>query len=94
MHRSRQKTADVCIRGIVFSRSCSTSIGTIPSAVVPLVSRQIIGRVLGTHAWRACSYTGDDPICVELAGALKNVYAIAAGIAAGLGFENNARASE
>ena len=39
------------------------------------------------------SYTGDDPIGVELAGALKNVYAIAAGIAAGLGFENNTRAS-
>ena len=40
------------------------------------------------------SYTGDDPIGVELAGALKNVYAIAAGIAAGLGFENNTRASK
>ncbi|TBU34665.1 NAD-dependent glycerol-3-phosphate dehydrogenase [Dichomitus squalens] len=41
--------------------------------------------------WFRC-YTGNDPIGVELAGALKNVYAIAAGIAAGLGFENNARA--
>ncbi|KAI0361358.1 NAD-dependent glycerol-3-phosphate dehydrogenase [Trametes cingulata] len=41
--------------------------------------------------WFRC-YTGDDPIGVELAGALKNVYAIAAGIAAGLGFENNTRA--
>jgi glycerol-3-phosphate dehydrogenase len=30
---------------------------------------------------------------VELAGALKNVYAIAAGVADGLGFENNTRAS-
>ena len=40
------------------------------------------------------SYTGDDPIGVELAGALKNVYAIAAGMAAGLGFENNTRASK
>lgn len=38
------------------------------------------------------SYTGTDPIGVELAGALKNVYAIAAGIAEGLGYENNARA--
>ncbi|KAI1789759.1 NAD-dependent glycerol-3-phosphate dehydrogenase [Ganoderma leucocontextum] len=41
--------------------------------------------------WFRC-YTGDDPIGVELAGALKNVYAIAAGMAAGLGFENNTRA--
>jgi glycerol-3-phosphate dehydrogenase len=39
------------------------------------------------------SYSGADPIGVELAGALKNVYAIAAGIADGLGFENNTRAS-
>lgn len=42
----------------------------------------------------ACSYTGSDPIGIELAGALKNVYAIAAGLADGLGFENNTRASE
>lgn len=39
------------------------------------------------------SYTGDDPIGVELAGAMKNVYAIASGMADGLGFENNTRAS-
>ena len=41
-----------------------------------------------------CSYTGQDPIGVELAGALKNVFAIAAGTAEGLGFENNARAGK
>lgn len=41
-----------------------------------------------------CSYTGSDPIGVELAGALKNVYAIAAGIADGLGYENNTRAGD
>ncbi|KAJ7246282.1 glycerol-3-phosphate dehydrogenase [Mycena haematopus] len=37
-------------------------------------------------------YTGSDPIGIELAGALKNVYAIAAGMSDGLGFENNTRA--
>ncbi|TFY63123.1 hypothetical protein EVJ58_g3437 [Rhodofomes roseus] len=42
--------------------------------------------------WFRC-YTGEDPIGVELAGALKNVYAIASGMADGLGFENNTRAS-
>ncbi len=39
------------------------------------------------------SYRGNDPIGIELAGALKNVYAIAAGMADGLGYENNTRAS-
>ena len=37
---------------------------------------------------------GNDAIGIELAGALKNVYAIASGIAEGLGFENNTRASK
>ncbi|KAG6821383.1 hypothetical protein H0H93_014180 [Arthromyces matolae] len=37
-------------------------------------------------------YTGADPIGIELAGALKNVYAIASGMSDGLGFENNTRA--
>lgn len=40
------------------------------------------------------SYRGDDPIGIELAGALKNVYAIASGMSEGLGFENNTRASQ
>lgn len=40
------------------------------------------------------SYTNDDPIGVELAGAGKNVYALAAGAAAGLGYENNTRAGK
>ncbi|KAF9040411.1 glycerol-3-phosphate dehydrogenase [Hymenopellis radicata] len=37
-------------------------------------------------------YTGSDPIGIELSGALKNVYAIAAGAADGLGYQNNTRA--
>jgi len=37
-------------------------------------------------------YTGGDPIGIELSGALKNVYAIAAGMSDGLGFQNNTRA--
>lgn len=43
------------------------------------------------QSWFRC-YTNGDPIGVELAGAGKNVYAIAAGLASGLGYENNARA--
>ncbi|ORY88607.1 6-phosphogluconate dehydrogenase [Leucosporidium creatinivorum] len=37
-------------------------------------------------------YVNTDPIGVELAGALKNVYAIASGVSGGLGFEANTRA--
>ncbi|KIY51224.1 NAD-dependent glycerol-3-phosphate dehydrogenase [Fistulina hepatica ATCC 64428] len=37
-------------------------------------------------------YTGSDPIGMELCGALKNVYAIAAGMSDGLGYKNNTRA--
>jgi len=39
------------------------------------------------------SYINGDPIGIELSGALKNVYAIAAGMSDGLGFQNNTRAS-
>jgi glycerol-3-phosphate dehydrogenase (NAD(P)+) len=38
-------------------------------------------------------YTGHDPIGLEIAGALKNVIAIASGAASGLGYKNNTRAT-
>ncbi len=46
---------------------------------------------LSTDRFRA--YTTDDVVGVELGGALKNVVAIAAGIADGLGFGHNTRAA-
>lgn len=45
------------------------------------------------HAPQFRVYTSDDPTGVELAGALKNVIAIAAGAAVGLGFQMNTRAA-
>lgn len=45
------------------------------------------------NVYLVASYTGSDPIGLELAGSLKNVYAIAAGMSDGLGYENNTRAS-
>lgn len=38
-------------------------------------------------------YTSDDPIGVEVCGALKNVIAIASGICTGIGFQMNTRAA-
>lgn len=46
---------------------------------------------LATRAFRV--YTNDDIIGVEVAGALKNVIALAVGVASGLGFGNNPRAA-
>jgi glycerol-3-phosphate dehydrogenase len=45
------------------------------------------------HAAQFRVYTSDDPIGVEVAGALKNVVAIASGAAVGIGFQANTRAT-
>ena len=50
-----------------------------------------LARLFNNHYFRA--YTGHDIIGVELGGAVKNVLAIAAGTADGLGFGANARAA-
>lgn len=76
-----------------------------PSFAKEIIKRQptqvSVASLSITHADRAAEvfhqpwfrcYTNNDPIGVELCGAGKNVYALAAGVAAGLGFENNARA--
>jgi glycerol-3-phosphate dehydrogenase len=45
------------------------------------------------HAVHFRVYTSDDPIGLEVAGALKNVVAIAAGATVGIGFQMNSRAA-
>jgi glycerol-3-phosphate dehydrogenase (NAD(P)+) len=52
---------------------------------------QKIQRIFSTEFFR--TYTSDDVIGLQLCGALKNVIAIAAGAADGLGFGHNARAA-
>ncbi len=52
---------------------------------------QAVQQVFNTPYFRV--YTNDDVIGVELGGAIKNVIAIAAGIADGLGFGHNTRAA-
>lgn len=50
-----------------------------------------VQRRLSSDRFRV--YTSDDPAGVELGGALKNIYAIAAGIVDGLGLGDNAKAA-
>ena len=45
------------------------------------------------HSPRFRVYTSEDPVGLEVAGALKNVVAIAAGASVGLGFQMNSRAA-
>lgn len=45
------------------------------------------------HAAHFRVYTSDDPIGLEVAGALKNVVAVAAGAVVGIGFQMNSRAA-
>jgi len=67
----------------------------VPTAVTvashSLETARWLQRIFHTHYFRA--YSSRDEIGVELAGAIKNVIAIAAGICDGLGFGHNARAA-
>ncbi len=69
--------------------------GGLPTAVTLAVKDTSLGlllqEVFNTNTFRV--YTHDDVVGVELGGALKNVIAIAAGIADGLGLGYNARAA-
>ena len=66
-----------------------------PTAVAIAAASPAVAKaaqeVFNTAAFRV--YTNDDVIGVELGGALKNVIALAAGVADGLGFGHNTRAA-
>jgi glycerol-3-phosphate dehydrogenase (NAD(P)+) len=76
------------------SHAEEVSRGLPTSVVAASTSAELALRVqrhFSTERFRV--YTNPDPVGVELAGALKNVIAIAAGISDGLGFGDNARSA-
>jgi glycerol-3-phosphate dehydrogenase (NAD(P)+) len=78
--------------GPTFAREVARDLPT--AITVASSSRQLAAEVAGfLHHGHFRAYTSDDIVGVELGGALKNVLAIAAGIADGLGFGANTRAA-
>ncbi len=67
----------------------------LPTAVVVASASAEVARVVQKRCAgdRLRVYTSDDPVGVELGGALKNVIAIAAGACDGLGYGHNSRAA-
>lgn len=80
------------ISGPTFAREVALGLPTAVTvaSAVPEFATALAAR-LGNNHFRA--YTSDDVIGVEVGGAVKNVLAIAAGIADGLGFGANTRAA-
>lgn len=82
----------VALSGPTFARETAQGLPSlIVAASCSAAAARITQAVFSNQVFRV--YTSDDPIGVELGGAVKNVLAIAAGIADGLGFGHNTRAA-
>jgi glycerol-3-phosphate dehydrogenase (NAD(P)+) len=66
-------------------------ITTICATSTELEAAEHVQEIFSNHYFRV--YTNNDVIGVELAGALKNVIAVCAGIASGMGYGDNAKAA-
>lgn len=84
--------ATAVVSGPTFAREIADGLpaALTVAAASPEVARRVAARL---HHGGLRAYTGDDVVGVELGGAVKNVLAIAAGIADGLGFGANTRAA-
>jgi glycerol-3-phosphate dehydrogenase (NAD(P)+) len=80
------------VSGPTFAREVARELPTavMVAATDPAFARDLAGRL---HSGFFRVYVGDDLMGVEVGGAVKNVLAIAAGIADGLGFGANTRAA-
>jgi len=82
----------VALSGPTFAREVAAGL---PSLIVAGSANQqaavLTQKAFSNSRFRV--YTSDDPTGVELGGAVKNVLAVAAGIADGLGFGHNTRAA-
>ena len=83
--------AIVALSGPTFAREVYEGQPTAAAAAGPAEATARTQQVMSSSSFRV--YTNDDPIGVELGGALKNVVAIAAGILEGLGMGSNPRAA-
>lgn len=82
----------VALSGPTFAKEVAANL---PSLIVAgshnQAAAQTVQAAFSNTVFRV--YSSDDPVGVELGGAIKNVIAIAAGIADGLGFGHNTRAA-
>jgi glycerol-3-phosphate dehydrogenase (NAD(P)+) len=87
-----KQTPSALLSGPTFAREVAADL---PTAITIAANQTEFAHHLSTifHSERFRTYTSTDLIGVEVGGAVKNVLAIAAGIADGLGFGANTRAA-
>ena len=67
----------------------------LPTTIVSACEDKAVAELVQNIFWGTCMrvYTNDDVLGVELCGAIKNVIALASGVATGLGYGDNAKAA-